>query len=478
MKNVFTSVFLLLSLCFFAQAPQKISYQAVIRNSGGQLISSSPVGVKISILKDSETGAVVYEETHTTTTNVNGLASIDIGGGTPINGTFSTINWASGNYFIKTETDVTGGTNYDVVSIGQMLSVPYALYAQNSPNLGKSTIYLTDDITDAEAAAQIEEEAGVNTENVIIEGTTLLTTIDLSKVKSLLTLRIRGNQALASVNLSQLKRVYKELDVSNNPLITALNFSAFEKSNAGLFYINFNEALNSLQFPVLTSALSANIENNINLSTLNFNALTKNSNGGIRIQNNNLSTLAFPSLIETSLIISDAHLASIDLPILTTGYIELTGPLTTLNAPNLTNCGISITNSQLTSLNFQNLVSPGFGSIDLINNTALTEVAFPALTNVLSYFNIHSNTQLNTISIPTLSVLNPENSNYSFYFKVSGNALPSSQINYLLNKLTTLNPNPGKTIDLSNQNPPAPPTDQGVLDVQTLISNGFEVLTD
>ncbi len=112
-----------------AQAPQKISYQGVIRDGEGLLVTNSEVGIQIQILQGSEIGAPVFEETHTVTTNVNGLASLEIGGGTSVAGSLETIDWASGPYFIKTETDPEGGTNYTISGTSELLSVPYAFYA-------------------------------------------------------------------------------------------------------------------------------------------------------------------------------------------------------------------------------------------------------------------------------------------------------------------------------------------------------------
>ena len=114
-----------------AQAPQKMSYQAVIRNSSNTLITSAPIGMRISILQGSSNGTAVYVETQTSTTNDNGLASLKIGSGTKVSGDFSTINWASGPYFIKIETDPTGGTNYTIVGTSELVSVPYALFSGN-----------------------------------------------------------------------------------------------------------------------------------------------------------------------------------------------------------------------------------------------------------------------------------------------------------------------------------------------------------
>ncbi len=119
-----------------AQAPQKFTYQSVVRNSSGALMSNAPVGLRFSVLQGSTTGSSVYVETHSTTTNANGLATVQIGGGTAVSGSFSTISWANGPYFIKTEVDPTGGTVYSLSNVTQLLSVPYALYAENSGTPG------------------------------------------------------------------------------------------------------------------------------------------------------------------------------------------------------------------------------------------------------------------------------------------------------------------------------------------------------
>ena len=138
---IITLAFLLINTSIFAQAPQKMSYQAVIRNSSNALITSTPVGMQISILQGSSTGTAVYVETQTPSTNANGLASVEIGGGTVVSGNFSAINWANGPYFIKTETDPTGGTAYTINGTNELMSVPYALNAANA-NVGGFTHYL------------------------------------------------------------------------------------------------------------------------------------------------------------------------------------------------------------------------------------------------------------------------------------------------------------------------------------------------
>ncbi|MCS6935877.1 MAG: tail fiber domain-containing protein [Chitinophagales bacterium] len=140
MKNCFTRQLFLFFLTFaiaklsVAQAPPLMSYQAVIRNSANQLVTNQNVGMRVSILQGSPTGSAVYVETHSGTTNANGLLTVTIGSGTVVSGSFSGINWASGPYFLKTETDPNGGTNYTITGTQELMSVPYALYAAQAGN--------------------------------------------------------------------------------------------------------------------------------------------------------------------------------------------------------------------------------------------------------------------------------------------------------------------------------------------------------
>jgi uncharacterized protein (TIGR02145 family) len=115
-----------------AQSPDRLSYQAIVRNASGNVVSNQSVGMRITILKGSATGTSVYVETQTRTTSASGLITLEIGGGTPVTGSFATVNWGQGPYFIKTEMDVAGGTNYQLTATTQLLSVPYSLYAQSA----------------------------------------------------------------------------------------------------------------------------------------------------------------------------------------------------------------------------------------------------------------------------------------------------------------------------------------------------------
>ncbi|MBX9807980.1 MAG: hypothetical protein K2X95_09305 [Flavobacteriaceae bacterium] len=326
----------------FAQAPQKMSYQSVIRKTDGSLVINTSVRIKISILQGSASGTALYVETQTTTTNANGLATLAIGGGTPVTGTFAGINWASGTYFIKTETDPTGGTNYTITGTSQLLSVPYALYAGSSQ--GKTSIVLTGNITNAQATAKIAAEYGPYTENIYIRNTTGLTTVDLSTITSLINLSISDNANLSTINLNGLTTIYEYCN------------------------INDNKALSFLSFPVL------------------------------------------------------------------------------------------------------NVIPQSNGEFSIYENPVLTSISFPMLVNVSNEFSIKFNLSLTSIGLPLLSSCRS--------ISLEGNALPSTQINTILNKLLTVTPATGKYITLNSQTPPAPPTGQGIIDKQTLINAGNNVYTD
>ncbi len=119
----------------FAQAPQSFQYQAVVRDAAGTALVNQPVNFQVSILSGSITGTVVYSETHTSSTNAYGIVTLNVGGGTPVTGTFSDVNWGSASHYIKVEADPTGGTTYLDMGTTQLLSVPYALYSENTGNI-------------------------------------------------------------------------------------------------------------------------------------------------------------------------------------------------------------------------------------------------------------------------------------------------------------------------------------------------------
>jgi len=115
-----------------AQVPEKMSYQAVIRDASDNLVTERSIGMQISILQGSASGTEVYVERQFPGTNANGLVSIEIGTGTIVSGELSAVDWTNGPYFIKTETDLNGGSNYTITGTSQLLSVPYSLHAKSA----------------------------------------------------------------------------------------------------------------------------------------------------------------------------------------------------------------------------------------------------------------------------------------------------------------------------------------------------------
>ena len=134
MKRYVLSTFLILLFgCqLIGQPPQKMSYQAVLRDADDKLLVQQNVGVKISILKGDAQGQAVFVETFDAMTNINGLVSLIIGEGNAEEGKMENINWAVGPYYLKVETDTEGGTNYNISGTSQLISVPYALYANSA----------------------------------------------------------------------------------------------------------------------------------------------------------------------------------------------------------------------------------------------------------------------------------------------------------------------------------------------------------
>lgn len=128
-------LFVTVTLNIFAQSPEKMSYQAIIRSQDNSLVDNSNISLKIIIHQGTATGTNIYQETHSVKTNGNGLVSLEIGTGSIITGNFSAIAWQNGSYFIETQVDVFGGVNYNIIGVTQLLSVPYALHAKTAERI-------------------------------------------------------------------------------------------------------------------------------------------------------------------------------------------------------------------------------------------------------------------------------------------------------------------------------------------------------
>lgn len=141
MKHIFTTLALIaMSLSALAQGPDLMTYQAILRDAQNELLTNQAVAIQISIMQGTPGNTPVYSEVHAVSTNANGLVSLEIGNGVT-GDDFSDIKWSSGPFFIKTETDPEGGTNYTITTTSQLLSVPFSKYADEAGNVfsGKYT---------------------------------------------------------------------------------------------------------------------------------------------------------------------------------------------------------------------------------------------------------------------------------------------------------------------------------------------------
>ena len=225
-KNFILAVFcLILSAMSFAQVPQKMSYQAVVRGSDNNLVTNQQVAMRVSILQGSADGTAVYTETHSAQTNANGLVSIEIGYGTS-NDDFTAINWANGPFFVKTETDVNGGDDYDIIGVSQLLSVPYAMYAQTAGNMPDVSGFLTE-----ESDPTVSDWAKAETKPVYnyseIEGTPEIPTVptNVSAFENDANyLTTEGDPTVPAWAKADTKPIYNYSEIQNAPA----NVSSFE----------------------------------------------------------------------------------------------------------------------------------------------------------------------------------------------------------------------------------------------------------
>ena len=144
-KLVLVLSFMLLALAaVFAQAPQRMSYQAVVRDANNALVTNHAVTARITILQGGIGGTPVYVENHSVMTNSNGLMTLEVGNGAAVSGSMESINWGNGPFYLKSEIDPEGGISYTVEGVQELLSVPYALYAARADNVPAFAVTPTD----------------------------------------------------------------------------------------------------------------------------------------------------------------------------------------------------------------------------------------------------------------------------------------------------------------------------------------------
>ena len=491
MNRIFTIlVTVLLSASLCAQAPQSFSYQAVIRGGDNVLVSNKPVGMKISLLQGSEKGTAVYVETHKPTSNDNGLVSIAIGGGTKeaSSTAFASIDWSKGPYFFQTETDPAGGTSYSLSSVSQLLSVPYAMYAGNgvsnggyigqmnywdgtswvqiskgtdssnlvlekgiptwkkesnnySDNLGKSNIYISGELSNEEAQNRINKDCGSNTQRITITGTKNITDLIIPSLSDVISIDISNNKKLNSVVFKNIKTVLSNITISGNNNLKLVDLNELINIEGSLeLYVNEKSTLE----------IKGLKTRKIQTLTAKRDMFSQSDSDTTRI-----IFLNFP-LLETCNLSIGSEIKEINFPNLNNGSIvSYSNNIEKIELPNLINAEkLIIQGKKIKKVNLSGLKSVGNGETFLIfgiyNSPKLTDLKIGQLTNLID-----------------------------FKADFSGCALSSFTINDLLSNLNAISPKlKNFEINLSKQNPKAPPTGQGLIDKNTLIQNGNNVITD
>ena len=257
-----------------AQAPQKINFQSILRNSSGELIGNGSVSLRISILSGTITGTSIYSETHAKTTDAGGLMSLQIGSGTVLSGVFGDINWGSSAHFIQLEADFSGGSNYVVLGTQELMSVPYALYASKTDT---SALNLTSrlatklNVTDTTSLSnRINAKAPIN--SPIFTGTVggiSKTMVGLSNVDNTSDV----NKPISTATQTELSNKLNKTDTSLLNLVsrfeTKLNIA--DTSNMLLAY---KTGLNSKLNKTDTASLSERINTKLNSSVIDLGIRT------------------------------------------------------------------------------------------------------------------------------------------------------------------------------------------------------------
>ncbi|MCF6168275.1 leucine-rich repeat protein [Lutibacter sp.] len=294
---------------------------------------------------------------------------------------------------------------------------------------GKTYIYITGNVTDAEAATIIQNDFGSITQFIYIRNTSQLTTVDLTGISELVNLNIYNNSALTTLTIPDLTTVYETIYYQNNPLLN--NFNLPNLINCQKIEIQDQGYLQSLDLSKLEIAGSINIYNTL-LTTINIPLLYEVNEFSFYV-NQNLTSINLPELLT----IGQGGFTQID-----------SNPLlTAINAPKLAT----------------------LKTISITDNNSLINFDLPLLTQ--GNLSVEGNPSLTSINVPILKTFD------SFYFY--NNAIPSTRVNSYLNQFVTISPSiTGKSIYIYGQTPIAPPTGQGVTDKNTLIANGNQVNTD
>ena len=271
MKYLLYILLFSISVQLKAQAPQKMSYQAIIRDANNSLLSLKNVSMRISILRGEFESSAVYIEAQNGKTNLNGLVSLQIGNGTNLFGNFSKIDWSKGPYYIYTETDPDGGFDYRLNGKSELLSVPFALFAANSSNSFDTTSLHNRII-------ELQYQAAENKKNIEINLDSIKANAAQSEINII---GIKENADQSKINIIGIKENAAKSEINiigikENAAQSEINILGI-KANAAQSEINIiGIKENAAQISIAIDSIKANsvkIENNIDSINTKINIL-------------------------------------------------------------------------------------------------------------------------------------------------------------------------------------------------------------
>jgi len=246
-------VLLIFPLLGISQAPQKINFQSVLRNTNGEVVSNKAVSLKISILEVTINGSAVYIETHDKTTDAGGLISVKIGGGTVLSGVFGNINWGGSAHFIKLEADFSGGNSYVLLGTQELMSVPYALYASKTDtsalNLTSRFSTKLSGVDTNSLSARINAKSGLSDTSLLNLATRFSTKLSGADTASL-SARINAKSSLSDTSLLNLaSRFETKLNKSDTSSLSNRINAKLSKTDTSSLSDRINAKLNSSVIP-------------------------------------------------------------------------------------------------------------------------------------------------------------------------------------------------------------------------------------
>jgi hypothetical protein len=259
-------IFSIVLIPIFSQSPQSFKYQTVCRDQNGALLVNQLVSFKMSIVQDTPSGNVVYLETHQVATNDFGVVNIAIGNGSVVQGNFSSIDWANHSFFVKVDYDRYGQNNYQFMGTSELLSVPFALYANKAKESTKS---LNDQDTSSTNEIQTLSLNGnqlqiSNGNSVTITG---VLDLDADPTNEYQQLSINGN----AISISNGNTISIPAEADGNPTNEfqnlSINGNTISISNGNSINLSDNSATNEFQnLSINGNTLSISNGNSINLS--------------------------------------------------------------------------------------------------------------------------------------------------------------------------------------------------------------------